>query len=382
MPFYKQKIYIIVHFKFINLEIDLNIIDKLESGIRLDYEDGVALWDLDLFELAKFANSIRIAKNGKKVYFNSNRHINPSNLCADTCKFCAFSAHRNHGVGYTMSKDEIMQIVADTHKRGTRELHIVSSHNPYLKPEWFFNLFSTIKLKYPHLHIKAMTAAEVDFFKRKWKMPYKETLKNMVASGVDSMPGGGAEIFDESVREQICKGKVSSQNWLQIHKIWHKMGRQSNATMLFGHIESVEHRTDHILRIRALQDEALENANGGGFNAFIPLVYQRENNYLQVPKNMGSNEILKTIAISRILLDNVTHIKAYWATSTINLALVAQEFGADDIDGTIENESIQSSAGAASKNGQNKHDFIQMIQTAGLIPVERDSLYNELIVYG
>ena len=226
-----------------------------------------------------------------------------------------------------------------------------------------------------------MTAAEVDFFKRKWKMPYEETLNLMIKSGVDSMPCGGAEIFDEKIREQICKGKVSSDEWLQIHRIWHKMGRQSNATMLFGHIESVKHRTDHILRIRDLQDEALKNGNGGGFNAFIPLVYQRENNYLQVPKNMGSNEILKTIAISRILLDNVAHIKAYWATSTINLALVAQEFGADDIDGTIENESIQSSAGAASKKGQSKKDLIQMIQTAGLIPVERDSLYNEIEIY-
>ncbi|MDA3053766.1 MULTISPECIES: aminofutalosine synthase MqnE [unclassified Campylobacter] len=360
----------------------MEILKKLENNERLNFDEATKLWDLDLFDLAKFANLIREQKNGKKVFFNSNRHINPSNLCADTCKFCAFSAHRkNEKQSYTMSKDEILGIVADTVERGTKEVHIVSSHNPNLKPEWFFDLFSSIKAKFPNLHIKAMTAAEVDFFKRKWKMPYEETLKNMIASGVDSMPGGGAEIFDEGVREQICKGKVSSANWLEIHKIWHKMGRQSNATMLFGHIENFAHRTDHILRIRGLQDEALKNGNGGGFNAFIPLVYQRENNYLQTPKAMGSAEVLKTIAIARILLDNVAHIKAYWATSTLNLALVAQEFGADDIDGTIENESIQSSAGAQSKKGVNKKDFIDLIQTAGLIPVERDSLYNELQIY-
>lgn len=359
----------------------MNLIQKLENKIRLDFDDGVKLWDLDLFELAKFANKIRLEKNGKKVYFNSNRHINPSNLCADTCKFCAFSAHRKNENAYTMSKDEILKIIDETISRGTKEVHIVSSHNPYIKPEWFFDLFSTIKSKYPNLHIKAMTAAEVDFFKRKWKMPYKQTLENMIESGVDSIPGGGAEIFNESVREQICKGKVSSENWLEIHRIWHSLGRQSNATMLFGHIESSEDRVDHILRIRSLQDEAIKSKNGGGFNAFIPLVYQRENNYLEVDKALGSAEILKTIAISRILLDNVNHIKAYWATSTLNLALVAQEFGADDLDGTIENESIQSSAGAKSKKGQSKKDFIDMIQTAGLIPVERDSLYNEINIF-
>ena len=360
----------------------MTLIQKLENNIRLDFNDGVKLWDLDLFDLAKFANKIRTQKNGKKVFFNSNRHINPSNLCADTCKFCAFSAHRkNEKQSYTMSKDEIMEIVASSVKRGAKEVHIVSSHNPYIKPEWFFDLFSTIKSNFPNLHIKAMTAAEIDFFKRKWKMPYEETLNLMIQSGVDSMPGGGAEIFDESVREQICKGKVSSSDWLEIHRIWHRLGRQSNATMLFGHIENFAHRTEHILRIRALQDEAIANGNGGGFNAFIPLVYQRENNYLEVSKFMGSAEILKTIAISRILLDNVTHIKAYWATSTLNLALVAQEFGADDLDGTIENESIQSSAGAKSKKGVSKKDFIDLIQTAGLIPVERDSLYNEVQIY-
>jgi aminodeoxyfutalosine synthase len=189
------------------------------------------------------------------------------------------------------------------------------------------------------------------------------------------MPGGGAEIFDEKVRDKICKGKVSSENWLKIHKIWHKFGKKSNATMLFGHIENRVHRIDHILRLRELQNET------HGFNAFIPLVYQRKNNYLNVKDFLTGAEILKTVAISRILLDNIPHIKAYWPTFTLNLALVAQEYGADDIDGTIQKESIQSSAGANSKNGLDMKELIFHIKDAGFIPVQRDSLYNELKVY-
>ena len=245
-----------------------------------------------------------------------------------------------------MSHEEIMQIVDETVQRGTKEIHIVSSHNPNFSWQWYFEIFKIIKQKYPFLHVKAMTAAEVDFIHRKFGLKYEEILQKMVEFGVDSMPGGGAEIFDEEIRKKLCNGKVKSDEWLKIHEIWHKMGRQSNATMLFGHIEKREHRIDHILRIRDLQDKT------GGFNAFIPLVYQRDNNFLKIDEILGSVEILKTYAISRILLDNVKHIKAYWATSTMSLALVAQEFGCDDIDGTIEKESIQSSAGAQSKNGR------------------------------
>lgn len=197
----------------------------------------------------------------------------------------------------------------------------------------------------------------------------------MVEYGVDSMPGGGAEIFDEKVRKRICGGKVTSQQWLDIHELWHKRGKKSNATMLFGHIETREHRIDHMLRLRDLQDRS------GGFNAFIPLVYQKENNFLKVKNFLTGQEILKTMAISRILLDNIPHIKAYWVTSTVKLALVAQEFGANDLDGTIEKESIQSAAGAASANGLPIGSFVDLIKNSGFIPVERDSIYNELKVW-
>lgn len=358
----------------------MNLLEKLQNNQRLNYEDGIGLYELDLFTLGKFANKIRHNINANKVYFNVNRHINPTNICADTCKFCAFSAHRKNPNPYTMSHEEIMKIVDETVKNGTKEIHIVSAHNPKVTWQWYLGIFKMIKEKYPSLHIKALTAAEVDFLSRKHNLGYEDIIEKMIDYGVDSMPGGGAEIFDEGVRAKICKGKLSSQNWLLIHKLWHSKGRESNATMLFGHIESKENRIDHILRIREVQDVAKANKKGG-FNAFIPLVYQHDNNYLKIDKILGAEEILKTIAISRILLDNIKHIKAYWATSTLNLAMVAQEFGADDLDGTIEYESIQSSAGAKSKFGQKQKDFIELIQTSGLMPVERDSLYNELKIY-
>lgn len=353
----------------------MSIIDKLNSGERLNFEDGIRLWDLDLFTLGKFANTFRTKLNGKKVYFNINRHINPTNLCADVCLFCAFSSHRKNEFAYTMSHEEIMAIVDDTIRRGTKEIHIVSAHNPNVSWQWYLEIFKMIKDKYPFLHIKAMTAAEVDWLKRKYEFSYDEVLNLMHEYGVDSMPGGGAEIFDEGIRKKICHGKAKSNEWLSIHEKWHNLGHESNATMLFGHIESPEHRIDHMLRIRELQDKT------GGFNAFIPLVYQKENNYLNIKKFPGSVEILKTFAISRLVLDNVKHIKAYWATSTLNLAMVAQEFGCDDLDGTIENESIQSSAGASSKTGVKMREFIDLIRSSGFIPVERDSLYNEIKIY-
>lgn len=359
----------------------MNLIQKLKNKDRLDFDDGLKLYDLDIFTLGKYANEIRENFNHKKVYFNINRHINPTNLCADTCKFCAFSAHKKNDRAYTMSYDEIMKIVDETVKNGTKEIHIVSAHNPFVTWQWYLEIFRMIKTKYPFLHIKAMTAAEIDYLKRKHGLEYEQTIEKMIEYGVDSIPGGGAEIFDEKVREIICKGKVSSENWLKIHYLWHKKGKESNATMLFGHIETRSNRIDHILRIRDVQDLAKNNNSGGGFNAFIPLVYQRNNTELKVDTFLGAEEILKTIAISRILLDNVAHIKAYWATMTLNLALVAQEFGADDMDGTIENESIQSSAGAASKVGKSENEFVELIQTSGLQPVERDSLYNELKIY-
>jgi aminodeoxyfutalosine synthase len=357
------------------MDLKMDLIQKVKNRQRLTLQEGVALYDLDIFTLGKLAHSIRQEKFGKKSYFNINRHINPTNVCADICKFCAYSASRKNPNQYTMTHEQILDIATQAVNSGAKELHIVSAHNPNDGVEWYMGAFRKIKEKFPSVHIKAMTAAEVDFLHREYGLSYDEVLDLMIESGVDSMPGGGAEIFDEEIRDYLCKGKVTSSQWLEIHQKWHQRGKESNATMLFGHIESREHRIDHMLRLRDLQDKT------GGFNAFIPLVYQKENNFLKVTKFLTAHEILKTYAISRILLDNIPHIKAYWATSTINLALIAQEFGADDLDGTIQKESIQSAAGAKSANGLAMEDFIAMIKNAGFIPVQRDSLYNELEVY-
>ena len=353
----------------------MNIIEKLENNERLQYEDAIKLYDLDLFTLATYANKIRTEKHGKKTYFNINRHINPTNICKDVCQFCAYSASRKNPHQYTMSHEEILEIVKKSSKNNIKEVHIVSAHNPHTGLKWYMDVFKLIKENYPNIHVKALTAAEIHFLSTEYKLSYQEIIDMMIENGIDSMPGGGAEIFDEKVRKRICGGKVTSAQWLEIHKLWHQKGRKSNATMLFGHIESREHRIDHILRLRNLQDET------GGFNAFIPLVYQTENNYLKVKEALTGQEILKTYSIARILLDNIPNIKAYWATSTVKLALIAQEFGANDVDGTIEKEAIQSAAGAKSANGITQSEFVELIKNSGFIPVERDSIYNELKVW-
>ncbi|QKJ24291.1 aminofutalosine synthase MqnE [Poseidonibacter lekithochrous] len=350
----------------------MSIIEKLENNERLTLEDGVALYDLDLFTLAHYANKIRETKHGKKTYFNINRHINPTNVCKDVCQFCAYSASRKNPDQWTMTHEEILEIVKNSSKNDIKEVHIVSAHNPHTGLQWYMDVFKKIKENFPSIHVKALTAAEIHFLATEYKLSYQEIINMMKDHGIDSMPGGGAEIFDEKVRKKICGGKVKSDEWLEIHRLWHKAGKQSNATMLFGHVESRENRIDHMIRLRDLQDET------NGFNAFIPLVYQTENNYLKVKEPLTGQEILKTYAIARIMLDNISNIKAYWATSTVKLALIAQEFGANDVDGTIERESIQSAAGASSAGGVALKEFVDLIKNSGFTPVERDSIYNEL----
>ncbi|MBU1659186.1 aminofutalosine synthase MqnE [bacterium] len=353
----------------------MNVTEKILSGARIDFDEALSLYEMDFFELGELADAKRKALHGKKTYFNINRHINPTNVCKDVCKFCAYSATRKNPNQYTMRHEEIMDIVKEIDSRQATEVHIVSAHNPNTGLEWYLEIFKKIKTAYPHMHIKALTAAEVNFLAEQYGKSYDEIIDLMIENGVDSMPGGGAEIFDEEVRSFICKGKVTSAQWLEIHEKWHNRGKKSNVTMLFGHVEKRKDRIDHMMRIRALQDKT------GGFNCFIPLVYQPENNYLNVQEFITANEILKTMAISRIVLDNVPNLKAYWVTSTVNLALVAQEFGANDLDGTIEKESINSAAGAASANGVNLQEFVGLIKNTGFTPVERDSVYNEIKVW-
>jgi aminodeoxyfutalosine synthase len=353
----------------------MDLITKVKNRVRLTQEEGEALYTLDLATLGELADEIRVEKFGKKSYFNINRHINPTNVCADICKFCAYSATRKNPNQYTMRHEEILEIVKNSVANGAKEMHIVSAHNPNDGVEWYMGAFKKIREAFPDVHIKSMTAAEIDFLSRHYGLSYEEVIDQMIESGVDSMPGGGAEIFDEKVREYLCKGKVTSQQWLDIHEIWHKRGKQSNATMLFGHVESRANRIDHMIRLRDLQDKT------GGFNAFIPLVYQKENNYLKNCNYPSGQEVLKTYAISRIILENIPHLKAYWATSTINLALIAQEYGADDLDGTIIKENITHAAGASSKEGLTESELIFLVKSAGMLPVERDTFYNEIRRY-
>ncbi len=348
----------------------MTVIEKVQHNIRLDFDEAVSLYDLDLFTLGELADKKRQALHGKKTFFNINRHINPTNVCKDVCKFCAYSASRKNPNPYTMSHEEILTICDDIVSRGISEVHIVSAHNPDTGLQWYLDVFRKIKERHPQLHIKALTAAEVHFLAEEYNKSYDEILDLMISNGVDSMPGGGAEIFDETVRDYICKGKVTSQQWLDIHQKWHERGMKSNVTMLFGHVEERSHRIDHMMRIRDLQDTT------GGFNCFIPLVYQSENNFLNVKEYITAHEILKTMAISRIILDNLLNLKAYWVTSTVSLALVAQEFGANDLDGTIEKESINSAAGAKSAHGVQLDEYVKLIKNSGFEPIERDSLYN------
>jgi len=342
---------------------------------RIDFDTALKLYDSDLFDLGEEADNIRKKLHDKKTYFNINRHINPTNVCKDVCKFCAYSASRKNPNQYTMTHEEILSIVEEIDQKGSKEVHIVSAHNPNVSLDWYLGIFKKIKDAYPHLHVKALTAAEVHFLSEQHNKTHDEILDLMVEHGVDSMPGGGAEIFDEKVRDYICKGKVTSKQWIDIHRKWHQRGKKSNVTMLFGHVEDRSHRIDHMMRIRDLQDET------GGFNCFIPLVYQMENNYLNVKEPITANEILRTFAISRLVLDNVPNLKAYWVTSTVNLALVAQEFGANDLDGTIQKESINSAAGAKSANGIEIDKFVGLIKDSGFTPVERDSVYNEIKIW-
>ncbi len=338
--------------------------------------DALALFESDLFSLGQTADRIRRSQHEHKVFFNLNRHLNPTNVCADYCRFCGFSVHRKNPNPYTLSIEEAVAQARQAHDAGAKELHVVSAHNQEVGLAWYFDLFKAIKAACPDIHLKAMTAAEVEFLARTYDLSFDQVLDRMIESGVDSMPGGGAEIFDESIRHYLCKGKVSSADWLTIHEKWHARGRKSNATMLFGHVEDPIHRVDHLFRLAELQ------AKTGGFNAFIPLLYLTKNNFLTGIKPAGAEEILKTIALSRIVLEGIPHIKAYWAMLGINLALVAQHFGADDIDGTIQRESIASAAGAKSAAGLDQKSLIDLILNAGFVPVERDSLYNELKVYG
>jgi aminodeoxyfutalosine synthase len=352
-----------------------DIRDKVYAGVRLTFDDGVFLENhADLFTLGELANFVREKKNGHYTYYNVNQHLNPTNVCVYRCAFCSFRADLKSPRGYVMTDEQILQRAREASEAGATELHIVGGLHHLLPYEWYLNIIRSIHQAFPQLHLKAWTAVEWDWFERITKRPTKELLAEMKAAGLGSLPGGGAEIFHPEVRSKICDYKADAEQWLRVHREWHQMGGRSNATMLYGHIEKPEHRIDHLLRLRALQDET------GGFQTFIPLAFHPTNNPLgqNIPKPSGLMD-LKMIAISRLMLDNFPHIKAYWQMLTVKVAQVAQSFGADDIDGTVVHEKIYHAAGSDSPQELTVAELRRLIEEAGRIPVERDTLYNEIV---
>ncbi|MBI2943673.1 MAG: aminofutalosine synthase MqnE [Candidatus Wallbacteria bacterium] len=351
-----------------------DIIEKVEAGQRLGFEDGMRLFESDeLYTIGYLADRVRRQKNGRVAYFVVNRHLNPTNVCYARCTLCAFGVTKKDATAYTYSIEDAVERARETLGRESiTELHIVGGMNASLPWTYYTGLLTALKQAFPQLHLKAYTAVEIAWLARLTGKGIEGTLELLRAAGLDSLPGGGAEIFADEVREKICDHKIGADDWLAVHRAAHKMGLVSNATMLYGHVEEPRHRVDHLLRLRALQDET------GGFQAFIPLAFHPENTQLaNLPGPTGFDD-LRTLAISRLLLDNFPHIKAYWIQIGMKLAQVALHFGADDIDGTIVDEKITHAAGATSAAGVPRDDLVGLIRQAGFIPVQRDTIYREL----
>jgi aminodeoxyfutalosine synthase len=348
--------------------------EKVEAGERLSFDEGVYLYDsVDLFTLGELANKVRERKNGNFAYFNVNEHLNPTNVCVYRCTFCAFRADLKSAKGYVMSDEQVLERAAEADRRGATELHIVGGLHHQLPYEWYLNIIRIIHKAYPRLHLKAYTAVEWDWFARLTGRTTRDLLAEFKDAGLGSLPGGGAEIFHPEVRDKICEHKADAAEWFRVHREAHDLGLRSNATMLYGHIEETRHRIDHLIRLRELQDET------GGFQTFIPLAFHPDNTRLaHIPKPSGIMD-LKTMAVSRLMLDNFAHIKAYWVMLSIKTAQVSLSFGADDLDGTVVHEKIYHDAGSDSPQELSVIEIRRLIQEAGRIPVERDTLYHEVV---
>lgn len=357
----------------------LAIAKKVENKERISIEDGILLFEKgELGFVSSLANHIREQKHGLKTYFNRNFHIEPTNLCLYTCSFCSYSRlikQRSEGWEYTM--DEMLEMVKAYDNQPVTEVHIVGGVLPQYDLKFYTEFFRKIKTHRPDLHIKALTPVEYHYMFKKAKVSYEDGMKMMADAGLDSMPGGGAEIFDETIRKEIAGGKCSSDEWLSIHEIWHKMGKKSNATILYGHIETYEHRIDHLNRLRELQDRT------NGFQTFIPLKFRNKDNQMAHVPEVSVIEDLRNYAISRIFLDNFDHIKAYWPMIGRNVAQLALSCGVNDIDGTIDDTTkIYSMAGSEEQTpSMTTHELVTLIKRVGKTPIERDTLYNVIQDY-
>ncbi|HEX2899272.1 MAG TPA: aminofutalosine synthase MqnE [Bacteroidia bacterium] len=354
--------------------IQKSIAEKVLEGQRISDDDALYLYEHgDLPFLSLLANEVRERKQGKKTFFNRNFHIEPTNVCVYSCTFCAYSEKiKKRSDGWELSLEQIMHQVKAYDGKPVTEVHIVGGVMPQYDHQFYQDLFRAIRAHRPDLHIKALTPVEYHYVFKKAKVSYEQGLREMIAAGLDSMPGGGAEIFHPEIRDQIAGGKCSGDEWLEMHETFHKLGHRSNATMLYGHIEQYWHRVDHMRQLRELQDRT------GGFQTFIPLKFRNQNNQLSHLEEVSVIEDLKNYAIGRIYLDNFDHVKAYWPMIGRRTAQVALSFGVDDIDGTIDDTTkIYSKAGAEDQNpAMSTLELIMLIRRAGFEPVERDTLYN------
>jgi len=350
--------------------------EKVQAGQRLSFDEGMFLEEqADLFTLGELANSVRERKNGNNAYYNVNTHLNATNVCLYRCNFCAFRADLKSPKGYVMSDEQIVERASEAARRGATEMHIVGGLHHQLPYEWYLRVVRLVHEAEPRLHLKAYTAVEWDWFAQLTGRPTLDILAEFREAGLGSLPGGGAEIFHPEVRDRICEHKADAPAWLRIHREAHELGLRSNATMLCGHIEKARHRIDHLIRLRELQDDT------GGFQTFIPLAFHPDNTKLGEMEKLQKPSVLmdlRTMAISRLMLDNFPHIKAYWVMLGIKTAQLALSYGADDIDGTVVHEKIYHDAGSDSPQEMTIAELRHLIEETGRVPIERDTLYHEV----
>ncbi|WP_282940766.1 aminofutalosine synthase MqnE [Paenibacillus sp. RC67] len=352
------------------------IAEKVKHGERLSLEDGVFLYQSDdLLTIGQLANEVNLRKNGKKVYFIDNMSLYFTNVCEAHCAFCHFRRDEGEEGAYTLSPEEMFEYIDAHIQPGMREFHIAQGHNPHLPFEYYVNCIRALKERYPDVTIKAHTAAEIEFYSRISGLSYKQVLQTLMDAGLATLTGGGAEILSERYRKKMGVGKATTDQWLQVQRDAHSLGLKTHATMLYGSIETLEERIQHMILLRELQDDT------NGFMVFIPNSVQPANVNAGIKRRVAAFDDLKTIAISRLMVDNIQHIKAYFINLGTQLAQIALSFGASDVHGTIVKERISHAAGALSPEGLTRDELVWLVKGAGRIPVERDTFYNEIKVY-
>ena len=360
--------------KYIQKSHDLEAIrEKVLAGERLNFDDGMTLFNShNLLDIGEMAHIVRERLNGKKTYFTMNQHINPTNICRNNCLFCAYYRKEGDEGAYRMSLETVRRKVLERIDEPIKEIHIVGGLDDGLPYSYYIDVLTTVKALRPDVNLKAYTAVEIAYIAERGGKSWSEVLDELMEAGLQAMPGGGAEIFSERVQRKLFMDKLTSEQWIEIHHLAHSKGIRSNATMLYGHIETLEERVRHLLQLREAQDKS------GGFLTFIPLAFHPENTRMQrLPKATGVTD-LKMIAISRLMLDNFPHIKAYWVMMGVQMAQIALSFGADDIDGSVVEEKIYHMAGSQSAQMMTKKQLRNLIKECGLLPVERDALYNNI----